>query len=85
MDHLVLKGKHNAGRYLGRKNMRAPAMTPERAERENHYAAVKAIVGDLSILGGLKPEDHKVYNHFFGTLEAVAARILAAREARASK
>jgi hypothetical protein len=60
-------------------------MTPERAEREKHYAAVKAIVGDLSILGGLKPEDHKVYSHFTGTPEAVAARIMAARAVRAQR
>lgn len=63
--------------------MRAPKMTPERAEAEKHYAAVKAIVGDLSVFGGLKPEDQKVYNHFTGTPEAVAARIIEARAARA--
>ncbi len=65
--------------------MRAPAMTPERAEREKHYAAVKAIVGDLNLVGGLKTEDQKVYNHFTGTPEAVAARIMTARAERGVK
>ena len=65
-----------------RKTMRAPKMTPERQEREDHYAAVKAIVGDLNLINGLKREDQEVYNHFTGTPEAVAARILTAREVR---
>lgn len=60
-------------------------MTPERAEREKHYSAMKAIVGDLNLVGGLYTEDQKVYNHFVGTPEAVAARIFAAREVRAQK
>ena len=63
--------------------MRAPNMTTERKAQEAHYTAVKAIVGDLNpITGGLKKEDHIVYMRYTGTPEAVAARILAAREAR---
>ena len=62
--------------------MRAPQMTPERAERERHYSAVKKIVGDLNLINGLKKEDHEVYCHFTGTPEDVAQRILNARRER---
>ena len=62
--------------------MRAPKKTPESIEREKHYSAVKVIVGDLNLVGGLKKEDHEVYNRYTGTAEAVAARILSARESR---
>jgi hypothetical protein len=60
-------------------------MTPKRAEQEAHYAAVKAIVGDLTVIGGLCREDFEVYRRYTGTPEAVAARIVAAREAGAAK
>jgi hypothetical protein len=65
--------------------MRAPVRTPEGLEQEKHYAAVKAIVGELTIINGLCKEDFEVYRRYTGTPEAVAARILAAREARAAK
>jgi hypothetical protein len=69
--------------HTGDKTMRAPAPTPESIARAAHYAAVKAIVGDLTMLDGLKLEDFKVYQKYEGTPEAVAARIFAARAARA--
>jgi len=62
--------------------MRAPTPTPESIEREAHYSAVKEIVGDLSLIGGLQLEDHRVYQKYTGTPEAVAAKIIEARAAR---
>jgi len=82
---LIIQDGNKAKQQNGENEMRAPVMTPERAEREKHYAAVKEIVGNLNLFGGLETEDLKVYNHFTGTPEAVAARILTAREGRVTK
>ena len=62
--------------------MRAPAPTVASIALEAHYAAVKAIVGDLNLIDGLKVEDFKIYLRFTGSPEAVAARIMEARAAR---
>jgi len=65
--------------------MRIPTRTAAGLEQEKHYKAVKDIVGDLSMFNGLNPEDFEVYRRFTGTPEAVAARIIAARQERAGK
>ena len=64
--------------------MRAPAPTAKSIALEAHYAEVKKLVGNLTILNGLEKEDFKIYQQFTGSPEAVAARIMEARAARRS-